>query len=71
LASSAGRLVEGGMADLCVFDANARWVVAPSELRSQGKHSPFSGYEVPGRVHYTVVAGQVAFECSETANTVG
>lgn len=66
LASSAGRLVEGGMADLCVFDANARWVVAPSELRSQGKHSPFSGYEVPGRVRYTVVAGQVAFELSDT-----
>ena len=67
LASSAGRLTEGGMADLCLFDANARWVVAPSELRSQGKHSPFSGYEVPGRVRYTVVAGQVAFELAEPA----
>ncbi|XVJ68676.1 MAG: dihydroorotase [Rhizobacter sp.] len=67
LASSAGRLTEGGMADLCLFDANARWVVAPSELRSQGKHSPFSGYEVPGRVRYTVVAGQVAFELAESA----
>ena len=62
LADSAGQIRLGGMADLCVFDANARWVVGPSELRSQGKHSPFSGYELPGRVRYTIVAGQVVFE---------
>jgi dihydroorotase len=62
LASSAGRLVEGGMADLCLFDPAARWTVAPRELRSQGKHSPFAGYELPARVRCTVVAGHVAYE---------
>ncbi len=62
LGSSAGRLVEGGIADLCLFDLDARWVVQPAALRSQGKHSPFSGYELPGRVRFTLVAGQVAFE---------
>jgi dihydroorotase len=62
LASSAGRLVEGGMADLCLFDPAARWTVAPRELRSQGKHSPFAGYELPARVRFTVVAGHVAYE---------
>lgn len=65
LASSTGRLVEGGMADLCVFDPQARWQVRPEALRSQGRHTPFSGYELPGRVLYTVVAGQVAFEAAE------
>lgn len=29
LAASAGRLVEGGVADVCVFDAGASWAVAP------------------------------------------
>ncbi len=62
LASSAGRLVEGGVADLCVFDPRERWVVEPAALRSQGKHTPFAGYELPGRVKCTVVSGQVAHE---------
>jgi dihydroorotase len=62
LGSSAGRLVEGGVADLCLFDPEARWVVEPAQLRSQGRHTPFNGYELPGRVRCTVVAGQVAYE---------
>jgi len=57
-----GRLLVGGVADLCVFDAAAAWLVQPSTLCSQGKHTPFSGYELPGRVRYTVVGGQVAFQ---------
>ena len=62
LQASIGRLVEGGVADLCVFDPQARWTVQADTLRSQGKHTPFSGYELPGQVRATVVAGQVAFE---------
>jgi dihydroorotase len=38
------------------------WVVADDTLRSQGKHTPFSGYELPGQVVATLVAGHVAFE---------
>ena len=66
LAHSAGRLVEGGVADVCVFDPAARWAVRPDELVSQGKHTPFSfassGWELAGRVQITLVAGGVAFE---------
>jgi dihydroorotase len=62
LQASAGRLVKGGVADICVFEADSRWTVEPAALRSQGKHTPFSGYELPGRVRYTLVGGQVAFE---------
>jgi dihydroorotase len=36
--------------------------VQADTLRSQGKHTPFSGYELPGQVRATVAAGQVAFE---------
>lgn len=56
-----GRLVVGGVADLCVFDPRAAWVVEPGALRSQGKHTPFAGYELPGRVRYTIVGGQLAY----------
>ncbi|WP_353234561.1 dihydroorotase [Diaphorobacter ruginosibacter] len=62
LQASVGRIVEGGVADLCVVDTKASWVVAPDALRSQGKHTPFAGYELPGRVKYTLVGGQIAFE---------
>ena len=62
LAASAGRLVEGGVADVCVFDPTTLWQVTPAALRSQGKHTPFAGYELPGRVRCTLVAGTVAFD---------
>ena len=68
LASSAGRLVEGGVADVCVFDPLAEWTVSPAVLASQGKHTPFSfsstGMALPGRVRATLVAGTLAFERS-------
>jgi len=66
LASSAGRLVEGGVADLCLFDPAAEWAVSPQRLASQGKHTPFAfastGMALPGRVRATLVAGTVAYE---------
>jgi dihydroorotase len=62
LGASAGRLVEGGVADLCLFNPDQGWTVLPTTLRSQGKHTPFAGHEVPGRVHWTIVGGVPAFE---------
>ncbi len=66
LAGSAGRLVEGGVADVCVFDPAVEWAVTPSQLASQGKHTPFSfastGMALPGRVRATLVAGTLAYE---------
>ena len=66
LASSAGRLVEGGVADVCIFDLEAQWAVTPGVLASQGKHTPFAfaatGMALPGRVRATLVAGTLAYE---------
>jgi dihydroorotase len=62
LQASVGRLVEGGVADLCVFDPSAEWIVTDDALRSQGKHTPFTGHSLPGRVRATLVGGQVAHE---------
>ena len=62
LQASVGRLVEGGVADLCVFDPNDAWCVEPDQLRSQGRHTPFAGHALPARVRCTVVGGHLAFE---------
>jgi dihydroorotase len=62
LQASVGQLVEGGIADVCVLDPRAEWVATPAALRSQGKHTPFAGYELPARVRCTIAAGQIAYE---------
>lgn len=62
MAIDAGHLSVGQSADVCVFDPSAFWRVERSALRSQGKNTPFLGLEVPGKVRYTLVNGQVVFE---------
>ena len=62
LQGSAGQLAVGGLADVCVLSDQGHWLVTDASLRSQGKSTPFSGYELPGRVLATVVGGNVAFE---------
>ena len=62
LQASLGQLVDGGVADLCVVNPQAAWTVGASELASQGKSTPFNGYELPARVQLTVVGGHIAFE---------
>ncbi len=57
----AGTLSIGSVADLCVFDPTARWKVEVAALRSQGRHTPFLGYELPGQVRHTIVSGRLAF----------
>jgi dihydroorotase len=57
-----GQLGVGSAADLCLFDADARWTVAASALASQGKHTPFLGYELRARVMATIVGGRVAWQ---------
>jgi dihydroorotase len=62
LQGSVGHLAIGGVADVCVLSTEGHWLVTPDCLRSQGKSTPFSGYELPGRVLTTLVGGHVAFE---------
>jgi dihydroorotase len=58
----AGTLSVGASADVVLFDPNVRWLVAPNALASQGKHTPFLGYELTGQVRATLVAGHMAWE---------
>jgi dihydroorotase len=58
---SSGKLSVGSIADICLFDPGARWKVEAKALASQGKHTPFLGYELEGQVRATIVAGHAAF----------
>jgi dihydroorotase len=62
LGVKSGRIAVGAPADLALFDAAAPVRVAAEALKSQGKNTPFLGYELAGRVRYTLVDGKVVYE---------
>ena len=59
-----GRLTEGAMADVCVFDPGAHWIPSANSLRSSGLNTPFLGQAVRGRVSWTMLAGKIVFQRS-------
>jgi dihydroorotase len=62
LGVESGRLAPGAPGDVAIFDPRATFRVSAETLRSQGKNTPFLGYELAGRVRYAVVAGNVVYE---------
>jgi dihydroorotase len=59
---AAGQLAPGAVADIVLFDPAARWKVNAAALASQGKHTPFIGYELGGQVMATIVGGRIAYQ---------
>ena len=62
LGLAAGTLTAGSAADICIFHPEQEWKVERRALKSQGKNSPWLGYEMRGRVRTTVVGGHVVYE---------
>jgi len=57
-----GDLSVGRAADLCIFDPHSSWHLDETSMHSQGKNTPFRGWEMPGRVRYTLRDGQIIFD---------
>jgi dihydroorotase len=57
-----GTLAPGSHADITLFDPHERWTYRAADSLSRSQNSPFDGYELQGRVRYTIVGGRVVFE---------
>jgi len=57
-----GTLSLGALADVCILDPEAYWVVSRENIVSQSQCTPFLGRELPGRVRATLLNGQMVWE---------
>lgn len=57
-----GEIEQGATADLTVVDLNEKWIIDGEKFLSKGKNTPFNGYEVYGKIAYTIVDGEIKFK---------
>jgi dihydroorotase len=58
---AAGHLIEGGPADIVLFDPEEKWTVGETFV-SKACNSPFVGAELTGKVKYTICSGKVVYQ---------
>ena len=57
-----GSVQENAPADLVIFGENEKWIVKKDEFASKASNSPFIGWELPGKVFYTICSGKIVYE---------
>jgi len=57
-----GLIKEGARANLTIFDLEKKWLVTEDEFFSKSQNSPFLGWELPGKVEWTIVGGKVVYQ---------
>lgn len=62
-----GRLHVGATADVCIFDPDRRWTLRASSMTSEGRNTPFDGWDMPGTVTHTIFNGRVVYRASDDA----
>ena len=54
------KIQAGQKADLVIFGENEEWVV--KDYASKAINSPFTGWRLPGKIHYTICKGKIVYE---------
>ncbi len=61
LGIEAGRVQVGDAADICIVDPEQRWEVSENTIISNGKNTPFLGWEMRGKVSHTFLEGKQVY----------
>ena len=61
LGIDAGTLSVGATADICIYSDDDDWQLSQDNMVSQGKNTPFHGWEMQGEVRYTLLDGEVIY----------
>jgi dihydroorotase len=61
-----GRLNIGSPADVCVFDPERRWTLDTETMRSDGRNTPFSGWDFAGYITFTLFNGRIVYRAGDS-----
>jgi dihydroorotase len=56
-----GTLAVGSYADVVIFDPKAEWTYRATDTKSKAKNTPFDGWDMLGKVHWTISEGRVVY----------
>ncbi|MDH5570924.1 MAG: amidohydrolase family protein, partial [Gammaproteobacteria bacterium] len=62
LGLNVGHFTAGAQANICIFDPEQLWTVTADTILSQGKNTPFIGWEMKGRVTHTLLNGKIVYQ---------
>jgi dihydroorotase len=62
-----GTLAVGSFADVMVFDPKAEWTYRAADTLSKSRNTPFDGWTMRGKVHWTISEGRIAYSAPEKA----
>lgn len=57
-----GSVTKGAPADFVIFGEKETWTVRKEDFASKASNSPFIGWELPGKVHYTICSGKIVYQ---------
>jgi dihydroorotase len=56
-----GTLTVGSCSDAVIFDPKAEWTYRAAEGKSKSKNTPFEGWAMQGKVHWTISEARIAY----------
>jgi dihydroorotase len=65
ICSDRGKIEEGAIADIAIFDPKAEWKIDKNKFETKGRNTPFDGKKVKGKVSEVIVAGELVVQKGE------
>ncbi len=62
IGSEAGKIAVGSPADLVLFDPDGLWELNPNKMVSDGRNTPFAGWNFNGTIMRTLLSGNTVFK---------